>query len=120
MAKSKPLAMHLSHIAGKTEDGRDVYHCLRWCKRIRREFWFTLMPAGVSGESRNDSRWQFDARELPTKYLPDVQKSNLDVSEFWLGTTPIDWVLAALNDGWESPDEPRIQRETPDGNELPF
>lgn len=93
MARSKPLAMHLLHVAGKTEDGRDVYHCLRHCNRIRREFWFTLKPAGVSGESRNDMRWQFDARELLSKYRD-------------AGTQPICWVLAALNDGWEPADEP--------------
>jgi hypothetical protein len=108
MARSKPLAMHLLHIAGKTEDGRAVYHCLRHCNRIRLKFWFTLKPAGVSGESRNDMRWQFDARELPAKYQPTAKKENLDAGRFPTGTQPIDWVMAALNDRWEPPEIPRM------------
>lgn len=108
MAKTKPLAMHERNVAGKTKDGRDVYHCLRWCNRIQREFWFTLKPAGVSGESRGDMRWQFDARDLPAKYLPDASKKDLDVGRYPPGTRPVDWVMAALNDGWEPPLRPPV------------
>jgi hypothetical protein len=101
--KCKPMAMHLMHIAGTTSDGRTLYHCLRWCNRIRQEFWFTLKPAAVSGESRGDMRWQFDARDLPKKYLPDVSKNDLDVGKYPEDTKPVDWALSALNDGWEPP-----------------
>lgn len=106
MARSKPLAMHLLNVAGKTEDGRNVYHCLRWCNRVRREFLFTLKPAGVSGERRGVMRWQFDARELPSKYR-DAR------------TDPICWVLSALNDGWEPADEPKRKYVLPADIEPP-
>jgi hypothetical protein len=108
MGKNNPLALHQRNFAGKTADGRDVYHCLRWCNRIQREFWFTLKPGGVSGESRGDMRWQFDARKLPEKYLPDASQQDLDVGRYPPGTRPIDWVMAALNDGWEPPLHPPV------------
>lgn len=108
MRANKQTAMHLLHVAGKTQDGRNVYHCLRCCNKVRREFWFTLKPAAVTGESRSDGRWQFDVRDLPEKYRGG-------------GNAPICWALRALNDGWEPPVErPRAGWPAGDLSAAPF
>jgi hypothetical protein len=86
-------------IAGKTQDGRTVYHCLRWCNRITREFCFTLDPKGITEESRGTFDLTFDARDLPDRFLPDVGAKALAVGKYPADHPPIKWVLAALNDG---------------------
>jgi len=74
-------------IAGETKDGRKVYFCLDYKNDTTRSMIFTLRPKGIRGEARNETTDQFDARDVPDKYiLKDKQ--------------PVDWVIAALEGGW--------------------
>lgn len=64
-----------------------VYHTLRWCGRIIREFIFTTVADEYDGESTQRAAHHFDARDLPEQYQ---------------GTgKPLEWIRAALNDGFE-------------------
>jgi hypothetical protein len=90
MGKKIRASAHMATIA----EGQTVYHTLRWCNRIRREFWFTLDPHAVDGESRSGKGERgamdnhFDARTLPEKYrLPSAP--------------PIQWIEQALRDGFD-------------------
>jgi hypothetical protein len=73
--------------------GVTVYHTLRWCNHITREFWFTTDPNAVDGEARNDNGQHgamdnhFDARSLPDQYRT--------------AGVPLDWIQRALLDGFD-------------------
>jgi hypothetical protein len=74
-------------------NGVAVYHTLRWCNRVTREFWFTTDHNAVDGEARNDKGQHgamdnhFDARNLPEQYR------NAGI--------PMNWVQRALLDGFD-------------------
>lgn len=113
----KPAAAkkHIARVVGE----RTVYHTLRWCNRIHRQYWFTMDPAAVDGEKREDMQNHFDARALPEQYQ--------------VGDIPLDWIELALLDGFEvesitlanlpppppPPPAPPIVR-TYDDNDWPF
>jgi hypothetical protein len=97
----KPIKNPEQYIAGKTADGRIVYHCLRWCNRILREFAFTLDPVAINGESRDELAGQIDARDVPKEFISEERSGQLGYQKYLPGKEPIDWVLAALNNGWE-------------------
>lgn len=64
-----------------------VYHTLRWCGRIIREFCFTTVADEFDGESTQRAANHFDARDLPEQYRQ--------------AGTPLDWNRAALADGFQ-------------------
>lgn len=64
-----------------------VYHTLRWCGRVVREFCFTTAADEFDGESTQRVAHHFDARDLPEQYR---QAGN-----------PLDWIRAALADGFQ-------------------
>ena len=89
-----------NHIAGHTADGRTIYHSLRWCNQIRRQFHFTLDPAGIDGESRYDMSMDIDVRNLPPEFLPQVPHEDLMAGRYPRDQRPVDWLIMALNAGW--------------------
>lgn len=82
-------------LAGTSKSGVKIYHCLRWCGRIKREYSFTLNTNSVLGEKNNNLDGQFDVRSLPIKYLPE------NINDRELKTKPIDWIIRAVDDGFD-------------------
>lgn len=76
-----------AHLAGTTKDGRRVYRCLRWCGEIYRQYIFTLWVSAIHGEESGDTSKSFDARDVPVEFRDDGD--------------PIDWVIRALEAGWD-------------------
>lgn len=64
-----------------------VYHTLRWCGRVVREFIFTTVADEFDGESTQRMAHHFDARDLPEQYRQQGE--------------PVDWVRAALADDFQ-------------------
>lgn len=93
----KNVPAHL--IAGQTSDGRKVFHTLRWCNRIPREFWFTLDPKGIRGESTGNMDTHFDVRDLPTEFSPSDNYKGRDPSTYKLLEEPAKWAIKALEAG---------------------
>lgn len=79
------------HIAITVKD-INVYHTLRWCNRIRRDYHFTLDRYSVCGEAQaltDDTAMDnhFDARDLPECYRDH--------------TRPTHWIMRAILDGFD-------------------
>lgn len=64
-----------------------IYHTLRWCGRVIREFNFTTLADEFDGEATQRMEHHFDARDLPEQYRQASQ--------------PVDWIRAALEDGFQ-------------------
>ncbi len=93
----KNVPVHL--IAGQTSDGRKVFHTLRWCNRIPREFWFTLDPKGIKGESKGNMETHFDARDLPSEFQPTDSYEKRDPDSYKLLEDPAKWIVKAMEAG---------------------
>jgi len=91
------------YIAGRTNDGRAVFFTLRHCNRIVRQFLFTLDPKAIDGESRFDLLKHIDARDVPDQFLPACSRDELAIGRYTEDTEPVDWLINALNAGWEPP-----------------
>lgn len=74
-------------VAGVTHDGRNIYHCYHRDDEVLREFHFTLDSEVVHGEVMMVTEGQFDARDVPKEFISESKQ-------------PIEWVLAAMRDGW--------------------
>lgn len=64
-----------------------IYHTLRWCGRVVREFCFTTDADEFDGEATQRMAHHFDARDLPEQYRQTGE--------------PVDWIRAALADGFQ-------------------
>jgi hypothetical protein len=93
---AKPL------IAGVTKDGRNLFHTLRWCNRIPREFRFTLNARQVRGEaSRKPDACSdhFDVRELPAEFIPPDNYQTRHPETYQLVSNPAEWAIKAIDAG---------------------
>lgn len=90
------------HIVGRTKDGRYVYRTLRFCNRIPREFWLTLDPRQIFGESTGKSQnmsAHFDVRDLPQEFVPADNYKTRNQHTFELIQRPADWATKAIDAG---------------------
>lgn len=64
-----------------------IYHTLRWCGRVIREFNFTTVADEFDGEATQRMAHHFDARDLPEQYRQTGG--------------PVDWIRSAIADGFQ-------------------
>jgi hypothetical protein len=90
-------------IAGRTADGRTIYHTLRWCNSVVRQFNFTLSTEGINGEARYELSQHIDVRDVPEEFLPLDLHNGMATGRWDEKGPPVQWLINALNTGWTPP-----------------